>query len=184
MSRFAFVVAFALLVGCRDRGVQPRNVVSADSADQVYDSMVFNITRDGVKTSRVEADSAWVYQARQVADLKNIKVTSFDSAGAVISTITAKTGIYGIRESSLDARGNVVATSSGGRVLKTEHLVFDRSRNMITSDTSFTSTSPQANLSGTSFESDPGFQHVHVTRPKGGSKKGFVLPGQGPGGAR
>jgi len=179
MRRLLIVAALAIAVGCRDRGVQPRSVVSADSADQVYDSMVFNITRDGVKTSRVEADSAWVYQARQVADLKNIKVTSFDSAGAVISTITAKSGVYGIRESSLDARGTVVATSAGGKVLKTEHLVFDRARNLITSDTAFTSTSPQGNISGTSFEADPAFKYVRVTKFRGTQKgKGILLPGQ------
>jgi hypothetical protein len=69
-------------------------------------------------------------------------------------------------------------------VLKTEHLIYDRNRNLISSDTVFTSTSPTANLSGTWFESDPGFKNVRVTRPKGRSKKGFVLPGQGPGAAR
>lgn len=71
-----------------------------------------------------------------------------------------------------------------GRVLKTEHLIYDRNRNLISSDTAFTSTSPKANLSGSWFESDPGFKNVRVTRPKGRSKQGLVLPGQGPGGVR
>lgn len=180
-SALAMIV---LLAACGDRGVAPRRVASADSADQVYDSMTFDITRDGVKSSRVQAESAWVYQARQVADLKNMTVISYDSTGATISTITADKGVYGMREQSLDARGHVVAHSSGGRVLKTEHLIYDRSRNRISSDTAFTSTSPTANLSGASFEADPGFKTVTVLRPKGRGKKGFVIPGQTPEGAR
>ena len=67
-------------------------------------------------------------------------------------------------------------------MLKTEHLVYDRGRNLISSDTAFTSTSPKANLSGVSFEADPGFKHVDIIRPKGRGKKGFVIPGQEPGG--
>ncbi|MGH7593736.1 MAG: LPS export ABC transporter periplasmic protein LptC [Gemmatimonadales bacterium] len=170
-----------LLAACRDRGVAPHRVASADSADQVLDSMTFDVTRDGVKSSRVQAESAWVYQLRQVADLKNMTVTSYDSTGATISTITADRGVYAMRDKNLDARGHVIAHSSGGRVLKTEHLVYDRIRNLITSDTAFTSTSPKANLSGAWFEADPGFKNVRVTSPKGRGKQGFVIPGQTPG---
>lgn len=176
------LLALGLLAACRERGIAPRQVASADSADQVYDSMTFDITRDGVKASRVQAESAWVYQSRQVADLKNMTVTMYDSTGATISTTTADKGIYGMREQSLDARGHVVAHGVEGRVLRTEHLVYDRGRNLISSDTAFTSTSPKANLSGVSFEADPGFKHVDIIRPKGRGKKGFVIPGQGPGG--
>jgi LPS export ABC transporter protein LptC len=179
--RFA-LFAITLLAACQDRGVEPRRVVSADSADQVYDSMTFDITRDGIKSSRVQAESAWVYQARQVADLKNMTVTSYDSTGAPISVITADKGVYGMRGQNLDARGHVVAHSSGGRVLKTEHLIYDRGRNRISADSAFTSTSPTGNLSGTWFEADPGFKRVDVIRPKGRGKKGFVIPGQSPGG--
>ena len=73
----AALASIALLAACGDRGVAPRQVAAVDSADQVYDSMTFDITRDGVKTSRVQAESAWVYQGRQVADLKNMTVTMY-----------------------------------------------------------------------------------------------------------
>ena len=178
----ALLLLAILCAACQDRGVAPTRVAAADSADQVYDSMTFDITRDGVKTSRVQAESAWVYQARQVADLKNMTVTMYDSTGAAISTTTADKGVYGMREQNLDARGHVVAHGVEGRVLHTEHLIYDRARNLITSDSAFTSTSPKANLSGVSFEADPGFKHVDILRPKGRGKKGFVIPGQTPGG--
>ena len=107
---------------CTKKGVQPPRAAAGDSADQVYDTMTTYVARNGVRVSRVQAESAWVYTARQVADLKNLTVTMYDSGGAVISTITARRGSYSIRDQNLDARGSVVATSSGGRTLKTEHL--------------------------------------------------------------
>ena len=168
----------------QDHGIQPpRRMSGADSADQVYAGMTTTIVRDGVREALVYADSAWMYQARQLFDLKGMTVTMFDSSGAKISTIVSDRGIYHTREQSLDARGHVVATSSGGKVLKTEHLIYDRDRNRISSDTFFTSTSPQGNVSGAHFEADPGFKNVVVTRMKGLQKgKGILLPGQAGGG--
>lgn len=179
--------ALALLVlvaACsKDHGVQPRRTAGADSADQVLSGMKTTITRDGMRQSDVYADSAWMYQARQLSDLKGLVVTMFDSSGAKISTIIADRGIYHTREQSLDARGHVVATSSGGKVLKTEHLIYDKNKNEISSDSAFKSTSPQGNVSGASFVSDPGFKHVVVDKMKGMQKgKGMLLPGQRPAG--
>jgi LPS export ABC transporter protein LptC len=179
------VALLVLVAACsKDRGVQPRRTAGADSADQVYAGMTTAIVRDGVRQSLVYADSAWMYQARQLFDLKRMTVTMFDSSGARISTIVADKGVYHTREQSLDARGHVVATSSGGKVLRTEHLIYDKNRDQISSDTFFTSTSPQGNISGAHFEADPGFKNVVVNRMKGLQKgKGIALPGQRGGGA-
>lgn len=175
---------FLLLAACKDPGIQPRRTAGSDSADQVLAGMTTEIVRDGVRQGHVYADSAWVYQARQLSDLKRMTVTMFDSTGAKLSTIVADKGIYHTREQSLDARGHVVATSSGGKVLKTEHLIYDRNKNLVSSDTFFTSTSPGGNISGAHFEADPGFKNVTVNKMKGLQKgKGIALPGQPGGGA-
>lgn len=176
-------VALGLLVALaacnQDAGIQPRATAVADSADQVYAGMRTTIVRNGVRQSDIYADSAWLFQARQVDNLKKMTVTMFDSSGARVSTIVADSGVYHIREQSLDARGHVVATSTGGKVLRTEHLIYDKNRNQVSSDTFFTSTSPQGNISGANFVSDPGFRHIVVERMKGTQKgKGILLPGQ------
>lgn len=181
--RYALVF-LAVLAACNnDTGVQPRRTAGADSADQVYSGMQLAIVRNGVREALVYSDSAWMYQARQVFDLKRMRVTMYDSTGALISTITADKGIYHIREQSLDSRGHVVATSSENRVLKTEHLVYDKNRNEVSSDSAFTSTSPKGNAAGSSFTSDPGFKRVSILKMRGVQKgKGLILPGQSGGG--
>lgn len=170
--RVALIIGLCSLAACQDRGVPPRRTVAADSADQILSGMATTISRDGVRESIVTADSTWIYEQRQVSDLKTMIVTMFDSTGAIISRITADKGIYRIRDASLDARGHVIATSPNGQVLKTEHLVYDTRRNVVSSDTAFTSTSPKGNISGAYFTADPGFNNVRVTKPKNVQQKG------------
>jgi LPS export ABC transporter protein LptC len=175
----AVALVATVAAACVDKGVRPGRTMAADSADQVMAGFATNITKVGLRLSHVIADSAWIYQARQVVDLKHMTMTMYDSSGASTAVITADKGNYNIREQSLDARGNVIATTSRGRVLKTPHLVYSQQRNEITSDSAFTSTGPDANLTGTNFTSDPAFKNVRVLQPKGGQKsKGFPLPGQ------
>lgn len=177
MSALATVAI--VLSACGKPGVRPAQANVADSADQVLDSMWTNILRDGINVSKVEADTAWVYQQRQVADLKGLKITFYDSTGAITSSIVADSGVYSIAEGLLDARGNVVASNPSGRVLKTEHFVYHRSVNEIRSDTAFTFTSPGGNGSGASFTSDIGFRNIVTVRPRGRQRgQGFLLPGQ------
>lgn len=170
--RVALIAMVLLLFGCKERGVAPKRTAVVGTADQIFAGMTFNIVKNGIRQSLVIADSAWTYTQRQSSDLKTMKVTMYDSTGALISTITAEKGVYSIRDQMLDARGHVVATSPGGKVLKTEHLVFDSRRNLVTSDSAFTSTSPQGNAAGASFESDPGFKRITIVKPKNILQKG------------
>jgi len=170
--KYTLLVALLVLGACKERGVAPKRTAVAGTADQVFGGMDFNIVKNGLRQSHVIADSAWMYTQRQSSDLKLMKVTMYDSSGAMISTITADKGVYSVRDQMLDARGHVVATSPGGKVLKTEHLIFDSRRNLVTSDSAFTSTSPQGNASGESFESDPGFKRVTIVKPKNILQKG------------
>lgn len=175
------MVGLALLAAaCGDVGIEPPVAAAADSADQIMEGMAFSVTLDGVKLSHVEADSAWVYQARQINELKKLRVTFFDRAnGKEMSVVTADSGTFNQRDGTLDARGSVVATSTNGGILKSEHLVYDKFQNEIYSDTAFTFTSPEGNSSGAAFVSDPDFKRVRAQRPGGRMRgKGFLLPGQ------
>jgi LPS export ABC transporter protein LptC len=89
----SLVPAFLLLTACEDTGVRPTTTVQAtDSADQVLEGFSHYVTNDGVRRSRVEADTAFYYEPTQITELHNIKVVFFDIKGAEGSTLTAKKG--------------------------------------------------------------------------------------------
>ncbi len=180
VRRLAWLLLAVTTAGCADRGAAPPLVAQPDSADQVMEHMTTSIQKNGVRVDSIEADTAWLYQARQVADLKGVHVTFFDSTGRVVSNITATRGNYDISTHRLEARGNVVAVTPGGKVLKTEHLLYDQSRDQISSDTAFVSSSPTENIAGSAFQADPTFKNIKVLNPRGAQRgKGVVLDGGG-----
>jgi LPS export ABC transporter protein LptC len=181
MRRLAIILALAAVTGCAQRGVAPGRATEADSADQVLEGMAHTITREGIKSTYLEAESAWVYQGRSVIRLQGVRVTFYGPTGAVRSVVTADSGSYQMRDGSLDARGNVVAVTPppDSGTLRTEHLIFDRITNLIRSDTAYTYTGRTAAGSGASFETDPDFKRFRSWQPRGRQRgQGFLLPGQ------
>ncbi len=178
--RRLLLMAPLLLAACGDKGIEPPVTAPGDSADSFMEGMAFNVTTEGVRVSRVEAESAWVFNARQINELKKMRVIFYDrTTGKQTSVVTADSGTFNSRDETLDARGNVVATATTGRILKSQHLVYDKVQNQIYSDTAYTFTSPDGNGSGASFVSDPDFKLIRAQRPRGAmSGKGILLPGQ------
>ncbi len=186
------VTAFLLLAslgGCREDVVRPpTTATAADSADQVLEGMDHFITNDGVRRTRVLADTAYLYEATQLARLKHVKVTFYNAVGAETSTVTGDSGLYQTRDGSMSAWGGVVATTPDGRVLRSEELKYDSRRQEISSSLPFVFDRPGEHLVGDAFHSDPDFKNIVATRPRGGQQEGdkksdstsggFLLPGQ------
>ncbi|HEX9754171.1 MAG TPA: LPS export ABC transporter periplasmic protein LptC [Gemmatimonadales bacterium] len=182
-SLLAFL-AFLALLACSEQGVAPTtSAVAADSADQIIEGMTTTIVADGVRRSLVSADTAFIYQGRQVADMRQIRASFFDVQGNQTSVLTAESGLYQITLGTLEARGNVVvvATDGSNRRLTTEHLIYDRATNQIRSDSAFVYQSPDGVLRGNSFYADPDFRNVVTKQPRGRQRgTGVLLPGQRP----
>ena len=184
VARLATILLCALaplrLSACTDTGVRPTTETQvADSADQVLFKMNTNITADGVRRSYVEAETAFVYQGRQTMDLHQVKMLFFDTQGNHKSTLTADRGLYATYSNKLDARGHVVVTSTDGRKLVTEHLIYDKLANQIKVDTTFIYDSPTEHSTGKGLDTDIEFKNLRVQQPKGFQKgKGMLLPGQ------
>ena len=80
---------------------------ATDSADQVLEGFSHYVTNEGVRRSRVEADTAFFYEPTQVTELHKVKVVFFDIKGAEGSTLTAQRGTYRWQDGSMEATGNV-----------------------------------------------------------------------------
>ena len=179
-SRLLYALSASLaLSACEDTGVKPTTTVQApDSADQVLMGFSHYVTNNGILRSRVEADTAFFYEATQMNELHHIKVVFFDVKGAESSTLTAKRGSYRWQDGSMEAAGNVVVVSPDGRKLATQVLKYDNATNTISTDKHFTFDRGEEHLEGNSFRSDPDFRNVVTDRPRGVSGNGMLLPGQ------
>ena len=177
----ALMLAALLGLACTEGGARPTGVVQApDSADQVLEGFSHFVTNDGIRRSRVEADTAYFYEGTQVTNLSNPKVTFYDLKGAESSTLTARSGVYRWQDGSMEANGNVVVVSPDGRRLTTDRLRYDNATNQISTDRHFTFDRGDEHLEGNSFRSDPDFRNVVTDRPRGVAGDGLLLPGQQP----
>lgn len=174
-------MALALLPACESTGARPTAIVQAsDSADQVLEGFSHYVTNQGVRRSRVEADTAYFYENTQVTELRKVKVTFYDIKGAESSTLTSRTGTYRWQDGAMQADGNVVVVTPDGRRLTTQTLKYDNATNTISTDQPFVFDRPGQHLEGNSFRSDPDFQNVVAEKPRGVSegRQGLLLPGQ------
>lgn len=173
----AFLVA--MTTGCEATGARPTTTLqSADSADQVLEGFSHFVTSQGIRRSRVEADTAYFYENTQITQLRNVKVTFFDLKGEESSTLTSRAGSYRWQDGAMEANGNVVVVTPDGRRLATETLRYDNGTNTISTDKPFTFDGPDQHVNGNSFRSDPDFKNVVTDRPRGVAGKGMLLPGQ------
>jgi LPS export ABC transporter protein LptC len=174
------IVALALFA-CEDDGARPTTTIQApDSADQVLEGFSHYVTNQGVRRSRVEADTAYFYESSQVTELRKLKVTFYDLKGAESSTLTARRGTYRWQDGSMEANDNVVVVSPDGRRLTTQTLRYDNATNTISTDKRFSFDRGTEHLEGNSFRSDPDFKNVVTDRPRGVAGDGLLLPGQEP----
>ncbi|HEU4569120.1 MAG TPA: LPS export ABC transporter periplasmic protein LptC [Gemmatimonadales bacterium] len=172
----------AFTLACDDNALRANtSVTEADTADQVLDSVYHVITRDGVKQSIVEADTAYFYEASKVFELRGLRVTFFDAQGAQTSVLTAREGTYRSALGEMEGRHDVVVRSTDGRTLTTEILKYDQDRNELSTDQPFRFTGPGVSGSGVGFVSDPDFRNVTGQQGRGVERNGggaFVPPGQ------
>jgi LPS export ABC transporter protein LptC len=177
----AAAAGLSQVVGCEDPGARPTTTVQAtDSADQVLEGFSHFVTKDGVRRSTVEADTAYFYESTQVTQLRKIKVIFYDIDGKESSTLTAKTGTYRWQDGSMEANGTVVVVAPDGRRLATESLKYDNGTNTISTNVHFTFDRGSEHLEGNSFKSDPDFKNVVTDKPRGTAGNGILLPGQKP----
>lgn len=164
---------------CAADGAKPTAIVSVvDSADQVLYGFKHYVTRDGVRESEMEADTAFFYDPSQTTVLRNMRLVFIDSSGAPRATITSRTGRYQWQKGGLVAESSVVLKTPDGKVLKSERLVFDSENNRMSSDLPFSFDNKGEHVEGQGFVSDMSFGNIVAKSPKGVSSEGMLLPGQ------
>ena len=169
------IAAFACDEGTRP-GIAPANPL-ADSADQVLFGIRANITDQGLLRAQLEADTGYFFEGNSRLELRNEKTTFFKSTGQVNAVLTSREGTFNTARSQMQARKNVVVTTTDGRRLETSVLNYNQATDQISSDSPFVFTEPGRELHGIGFVSDPNMTHVQVKKVTTGQGP-IELPGQ------
>jgi LPS export ABC transporter protein LptC len=166
--RFALVrLQLVAAMACSSEGTAPPQISRsplADSADQLMFGIETLLTDRGVLNARLRADTAFFFDENTRIELRGVHLTFYTRTGEQNSVLTSREGTYNMRQSRMEARGNVVVVSEDGRRLTSEQLRYDQVRNQISSDSAFVLTEPERRLQGIGFTSDPNMDNVRVHR--------------------
>ena len=184
-GRACLLIAVAALAAaaCRDAKspTLPARGVIPDSAEQVMYGLRHALTTGGVRRAQLHADTAFFYDEGNRIDLRTVRTTFYTAAGDSDAVMTGRRGVYDVRQQRLEGRGNVEIKSVAGRRLASQHLIYDKIVNQVSSDSAFTFSEPGRTLSGVGFRSDPQLRNLQVfSGAKGRAGRG---PGGTPGGA-
>ena len=168
-----------LLAGCGEESAPPSGVMAeADSADQRMYGVSQHLDHNGIRRSTIQADTAYLYDARQITILLGVRAAFYDDSGVETSSLTANRMEYNIRDGSLLAEGNVVLSVSDGRRLTSSALTYDPGRNSLSSDEPFVLTRGRERVEGDGFRADADFRNFVASRPRAIAGDSLILPGQ------
>lgn len=175
MKRFlALALAVAATApGACGRSTQPPvagDVSLADSADQVLFDIHYIITQQGVKRGDMYADTMFVFNDQTKFALRKVRANFSTETGVPDGTLRGDRGTYDTRTQILEGYGNVVVTSTDGKSLRSPHLKYDQTKNLVSSDSAYTMRRPRESQEsrGIGFQSDPNLKRFRCLRACGG----------------
>ncbi len=172
------VASMSILSACRksDKTTVAKVVTTADSADQVMYKPRTVLTDRGVLRAELTADTSYVFDENTRYELRIVSTVFFNRQGEKDGTLTSKRGTYNLRANVMEARENVVITSTDGKRLSSPMVRFEQFRNMIVSDSPFVLIDGERRLEGIGFESDPQMLNVKVRQLSRATGASIVLP--------
>jgi LPS export ABC transporter protein LptC len=161
--------ACALAGACTEADTPPliKSGSPADTADQFMRGMSVKLNDAGVQRAEIRADSAYAYNENTLWLMHTVHSQFFTSTGVQEGVLTAKAARFDTKSDLLEATGDVVLVAQDGRRLTTQQLVYDKSKDLIHSDSAFKYTRPDGVLEGVGFDSDPGMSSFKTRGAKG-----------------
>jgi LPS export ABC transporter protein LptC len=166
----ALAAATAVATACKDQPpTLPSRMTLPDSAEQVMFGLRHALTVNGVRRGELMADTALFYDAMNRVEMRGVTTYFFTATGDSTAVMTGREGTYDVRQQRVEGRGDVKIVAKDGRQLTSPRLVYDRTNNQVSSDTSFTFKQPGREISGIGFRSDPDLRNVQVLNAARGS---------------
>lgn len=128
---------------------------------QQSDTLTVLVSKNGVKSYRFYAPLMERYELAAEPYMefrRGVDIITYDSLGAVESTLKADYGISYEKRELWEARGNVVAEGEGGRTLYTQQLFWDQKTDRVYSNVDCMVRDGEDYFVGEGFESDSDFK--------------------------
>ena len=139
------------------------------SADEIVYGVSHNMSRDGIREARLEADSMLMWRDSTHAWVMRMTLLVFDDQGGQRATITADRGRFDMATNELMAVGNAVLSIPGqDREIRTEVLNFSQESDRVWSDVPVVMREAGCEIEGDRLQSDIAFDEVKLwgTREK------------------
>ncbi len=162
-SRVLALFALALMMGAcgEEDHVMPRPTGGEMPTEEVRNFTLAE-SDQGQPEWTMHADYAASFAQRGVIEAQNVAVDFFDEHGQKYSHLTAKSGIVRRPSNDMEARGQVVVTTTDGVRIETDRLRFLNRERRIDSDAFVRLTRHGDVVTGVGFTSDPSLEHFSL----------------------
>ncbi len=164
----ACALGLAFMVGLAGCGSEDRVIPRPTTARELPSQEVRHFSLEESDTGTPEwiltSEYAAIFDRRGVIVARGVAVDFFDSKGAKYSHLTAKEGEIKRPTNDMEARGNVVVTTTDGVRIQTESLRFLNRERLIVSDAYVKLERNGDVVTGIGFESDPSLEHFAIKR--------------------
>jgi LPS export ABC transporter protein LptC len=138
-----------------------------------YDMDTYFTNAEGIRTGRIQADSAFYFQDSTVVHMQGVRMTVSSETGQVRATVTAERGRYDERTQQMHALGNVVLIMpNDDRQVESGELYYDPATEKIWSDSASTYRTQGRVTRGTCFQSNLSFTQYTVCNIRGSADLG------------
>ena len=173
----ALVSATTLALGaCGAESTTPQasDEVQSMTADLIsYDMDTYFTNAEGIRTGRIQADTAFFFQDSTVVHMQGVEMTVSAETGQVRATVTAERGRYDERTQQMHAIGNVILVMpNDNRRVESGELYYDPMTEKIWSDSASTYQSQDRVTRGTCFQSNLSFTQYSVCNIRGSADLG------------
>ena len=133
------------------------------SADDVMYGVSHNMSKDGIREARLEADSMLMWNDSTHSWVMRMTLRVYDERGGQRATITADRGRFDMATNELMAVGNAVLSIPGqDREIRTEVLNVSQDSDRVWSDVTVVMREAGCEIEGDRLESDISFNQVKL----------------------
>lgn len=151
-----FVPILQMLMGCGQKeSIDQYKVRTEPMPDQILTDFEITETATGKKEWMMKADTAYVFEDRNLIETRRMVITFFDENGDVKSILHARRGRLNRKTDDMQAIGDVVVNSQDGTVLETQTLSWESGKRQIVTEDSVKIVRGNDELTGWGFSGDP-----------------------------